>query len=154
LDIDLKKIRDLAKLLHQFELSELEIREGETRVRLRRAGAIDEAAVAVRTPSTAERPSEPPPPPAAAAPVPQDGAGIFYVTSPFVGTFYSSPSPEAPPFVSPGQTVTAGQALCIIEAMKLMNEIEADQAGRVLECLVDNGRTVEYGQKLFRMQKP
>ncbi len=156
MEIDLKRIRELAKLLHQFDLSEIDVRDGQTRVRLRRGGG-DEALATVRTPAQAAAASVS----AASAAgtglrvveTPADDNG-FFVTSPFVGTFYGSPSPEAPSFVEAGQTVQAGQVLCIIEAMKLMNEIEADQAGRVLEVLVENGKPVEYGQKLFRMAKP
>ena len=78
---------------------------------------------------------------------------VVYVTSPFVGTFYKSPSPEADPFVAVNGTVKKGQTLCIIEAMKLMNEIEAEFAGTVLEVLVDSGKSVEFGQKLFKIKK-
>jgi acetyl-CoA carboxylase biotin carboxyl carrier protein len=82
-----------------------------------------------------------------------DEAGTVYVTSPFVGTFYRSPSPDAPPFVEPGSAIREGQALCIVEAMKLMNEIEADCAGTIVEILVENGRSVEFGQRLFKVRK-
>jgi acetyl-CoA carboxylase biotin carboxyl carrier protein len=76
-----------------------------------------------------------------------------FVTSPFVGTFYRSPSPDAPSFVEPGSAVREGQALCIVEAMKLMNEIEADCAGTIVEILAENGKSVEFGQKLFKVRK-
>ena len=79
--------------------------------------------------------------------------GIVYVTSPLVGTFYRSPTPDAPPFVDVGSRIRAGQRLCIVEAMKLMNEIEAEVEGTILEILVENGKPVEYGQKLFRVKK-
>ena len=78
---------------------------------------------------------------------------VVFVTSPFVGTFYRAPSPEADPFVAVNGTVKKGQTLCIIEAMKLMNEIEAEFAGTVLEVLVDSGKSVEFGQKLFKIKK-
>ena len=100
-----------------------------------------------------------PRPPAFAAlsfrPVAQTSPGpnVVFVTSPFVGTFYRSPSPEAEPFVAVNGTVKKGQTLCIIEAMKLMNEIEAEFAGTVLEVLVDSGKSVEFGQKLFKIKK-
>ena len=77
----------------------------------------------------------------------------MYVTSPFVGTFYRSPSPDAPPFVEVGSVIREGQALCIVEAMKLMNEIEADCAGTIIEILSENGKPVEFGQKLFKVQR-
>ena len=78
---------------------------------------------------------------------------MAYVTSPFVGTFYRSPSPEASPFVDVGSNIRPGQALCIVEAMKLMNEIEAEFAGSILECLVETGSPVEFGQRLFKVKK-
>ena len=78
---------------------------------------------------------------------------VVYVTSPFVGTFYRSPSPDAPPFVEVGSSIREGQALCIVEAMKLMNEIEADCSGTIVEVLVENGKPVEFGQKLFKVKK-
>jgi len=78
---------------------------------------------------------------------------VVFVTSPFVGTFYKAPSPEADPFVAVNGPVKKGQTLCIIEAMKLMNEIEAEFAGTVLEVLVDSGKSVEFGQKLFKIKK-
>ena len=89
----------------------------------------------------------------AAARVEAADPNVVYVTSPFVGTFYKSPSPEADPFVAVNGTVKKGPTLCIIEAMKLMNEIEAEFAGTVLEVLVDSGKSVEFGQKLFKIKK-
>jgi acetyl-CoA carboxylase biotin carboxyl carrier protein len=90
----------------------------------------------------------------AAVPGPSDaGADYVDVTSPFVGSFYRAPSPEVPPFVDVGSVVRSGQALCIIEAMKLMNEIESECAGTVTEIFAQNGKSVEYGQKLFRIKK-
>jgi acetyl-CoA carboxylase biotin carboxyl carrier protein len=89
---------------------------------------------------------------AAAAPEPEPTDAID-VTSPFVGTFYRSPSPEAPSFVEVGSVIRPGQTLCIVEAMKLMNEIEAELSGTVIECFAQNGKSVEFGQKLFRIKK-
>jgi acetyl-CoA carboxylase biotin carboxyl carrier protein len=106
------------------------------------------AAVAGPLPSS---PAASPPAPTAAAPaaetVSEEEAHV--VRSPIVGTYYESPSPGSPPFVKPGDTVEVGQVLCIVEAMKLMNEIEADVAGEILKCLVKNGQPIEYGQELF-----
>jgi acetyl-CoA carboxylase biotin carboxyl carrier protein len=96
------------------------------------------------------------PPAPAMAPAPAataDAADVVYVTSPFVGTFYRASSPGGEPFVKPGSRVEVGQTLCIVEAMKLMNEIEAELAGEILEVLVENGKTVEYGDKLFKVRK-
>ena len=96
------------------------------------------------------RAEAPPPPAAAAAPRPKDDS--FTVNSPFVGTFYRAASPEAPPFIEVGSVVAKGNVLCIVEAMKLMNEIEAEQPGRLVEILVQNGSPVEYGEALFRFE--
>jgi acetyl-CoA carboxylase biotin carboxyl carrier protein len=94
-----------------------------------------------------------PQPAAAPAAAASSEEGVVFVTSPLVGTFYRSPSPESPPFVDVGTRFKAGQRLCIVEAMKLMNEIEAELEGTILEILVENGKPVEYGQKLFRVKK-
>ena len=83
----------------------------------------------------------------------QDEQGIVHATSPFVGTFYRAPSPDASPFVEVGAVVKPGQTLCIVEAMKLMNEIESDVAGTIVDILVENGKPVEFGQKLFKIRK-
>ncbi len=87
-------------------------------------------------------------------PAAEDDDKVSFITSPFVGTFYRSPSPDAPAFVDVGARVREGQSLCIVEAMKLMNEIEADSAGTILEILVENGKPVEFGQKLFKIKAP
>jgi acetyl-CoA carboxylase biotin carboxyl carrier protein len=102
-------------------------------------------------PPPAPAPSAAPPPPAPAA-RPAEDKKTFTVNSPFVGTFYRSASPDSPPFVDVGQVVKKGQVLCIVEAMKLMNEIEAEQPGRLIEVLVQNGSPVEYGEPLFRLE--
>jgi acetyl-CoA carboxylase biotin carboxyl carrier protein len=87
-------------------------------------------------------------------PAAEDDDKVSFITSPFVGTFYRAPSPDAPAFVEVGARVREGQSLCIVEAMKLMNEIEADSAGTILEILVENGKPVEFGQKLFKIKAP
>ena len=102
-------------------------------------------------PPAAPAPSGAAPPPSPAA-RPAEDKKTFTVNSPFVGTFYRSASPETPPFVDVGQVVKKGQVLCIVEAMKLMNEIEAEQPGRLMEVLVQNGSPVEYGEPLFRLE--
>ena len=102
-------------------------------------------------PAAAPAPAAPAPAPAAAA-KPAADAKTFTVNSPFVGTFYRSASPENPPFVDVGTVVKKGQVLCIVEAMKLMNEIEAEQPGRLVEVLIQNGSPVEYGEALFRFE--
>jgi acetyl-CoA carboxylase biotin carboxyl carrier protein len=146
--IDFESVRTLARIATEFDLSEIEVdREGHMRVR---RGGVAEAAVVAAPASSAARPIAltPPAPVEAAA----EGAGTF-ISSPFVGTFYRAPSPEAPSFVDVGQSVRKGQVVCIVEAMKLMNEIEAEAEGRIQEILVQNGEHVEYGQHLFRLSK-
>ena len=114
------------------------------------AAALHSAAAG--NPQPAAAPAAPAPAAPAAAPRPADDKKTFTVNSPFVGTFYRSASPDSPPFVDVGQVVKKGQVLCIVEAMKLMNEIEAEQPGRLIEVLVQNGSPVEYGEPLFRLE--
>ena len=142
--IDLETIRELARIIGEFGLSEVEADpSGRVRVRRELGGASGGA------PMTAGSPT-----PIALAPAPPvEGtadAGTF-ITSPFVGTFYRAPSPEAPAFSEVGQSVRKGQVVCIVEAMKLMNEIESEADGEIAEILVKNGEHVEYGQKLIRL---
>jgi acetyl-CoA carboxylase biotin carboxyl carrier protein len=149
--MDLRKLKKLIDLVQESGIAELEITEGEEKVRISRAGS------AVQTTMMA-MPHQGMVPVAAglaltAAPtevpeVPAEPEG-HVVKSPMVGTFYRSSAPGAKPFVEIGQTVSAGDTLCIIEAMKLLNEIEADQGGAIKTCLVENGQPVEYGQPLF-----
>jgi acetyl-CoA carboxylase biotin carboxyl carrier protein len=153
----------IAEVMARYDVTELTQTRGrgEDRVRVTiRRGAIPAAPVAVApalatsvahahpTPNVAPHA---PAPAAAAAPAAEEG--IVYVTSPLVGTFYRSPSPDSAPFIDIGARIRAGQRLCIVEAMKLMNEIEAEFEGTVLEILVENGKPVEYGQKLFKVKK-
>ena len=144
---DLRYIRELAKVFKKYELNELEIETGETRMLLRRG----ETPVAV---AAAPAPVAAAPAPAAvvAAPAPEPAPGDF-ITSPFVGTFYRSARPDTPAFVEVGAKVQPGDTVCIVEAMKLFNEIESDFACVVEEVLVENGQPVEYGAKLFRVRK-
>jgi acetyl-CoA carboxylase biotin carboxyl carrier protein len=143
--IDLETVRELARILEEFGLTEV-YADPTGQVRVSRAATGVAAAVA--GPAAA-----PPTISLAPAPSPAEGAaesGTF-ITSPFVGTFYRSPSPEAATFVEVGAAVRKGQVVCIVEAMKLMNEIESETEGKVAEILVKNGEHVEYGQKLFRI---
>lgn len=163
-----KELKELIEFLKEQDIAEFEMERGDVKVRIKRAiastaapetrfVAIPSAAPAVHeipaathattsaaTPASA--PKEPPSPPPAA----EDG--LHLVRSPIVGTFYESPSPGAPPFVKPGDTIDLGQVLCIVEAMKLMNEIESDIAGEIVKRLVNNGQPVEYGQELFAIR--
>jgi acetyl-CoA carboxylase biotin carboxyl carrier protein len=152
MDIDLKQLKELMRSLKQFEISELEIEKNGERIKLCRGGDVVHAPVQSYSLAPAAPSASPSlPPPAAAAAV--DDANVHYITSPFVGTFYPAPTPGAEPFVKVGSEVKPGQTLCIVEAMKLMNEIEADVAGVVLEVLRENGKPVEYGDKLFKVKK-
>ena len=144
--VDLERLRELAEIATEFDLAELELDAcGGVRVVRRAAGA----------PVTAAAPLPPSPihmaAPAEKAAKPAETGTL--ITSPFVGTFYRAPAPEAPPFVDVGQSVRKGQVVCIVEAMKLMNEIESEFDGKILEILVKNAEHVEYGQPLFRIEK-
>lgn len=148
--MDLRKLKTLIDLVSESGVAELEITEGEDRVRIvNRNGA---APVQVHQPVTVAQPMPVPVPAPEAAPAPapaapqQTGTSL---TSPMVGTFYRAPSPGADPFVKVGDTVKKGQVVCIIEAMKLLNEVEADMDGTVKEVCVENGQPVEFGQSLF-----
>ncbi|WP_116136752.1 acetyl-CoA carboxylase biotin carboxyl carrier protein [Trinickia diaoshuihuensis] len=152
--MDLRKLKTLIDLVSESGISELEVTEGEGKVRI----------VKNAPPVYVQQPASYAPPLTAAAPAagagaleqapvasaaPAAAAQGHVITSPMVGTFYRSPSPGADPFIQVGDTVKEGQTLCIIEAMKLLNEIEADKAGVVKEILIENGQAVEYGQPLF-----
>ena len=153
--MDIRKVKKLIELLEESNIGEIEIKEGEESVRISRHGAQQAAPVAYAAPApVAAAPAPAAPAPAevpaaeaaapAAAPV-ADNA----VLSPMVGTFYRAPSPEAPSFVEVGQTVRVGDVLCIVEAMKMMNQIEADRAGTVTAIHVENGEAVEFDQPLI-----
>jgi acetyl-CoA carboxylase biotin carboxyl carrier protein len=153
--MDMDQLRALFDLLAEKDIAEFEHEQGGVRVRVTRGarGAVGPAALAANSPAAQ---SVAPPLLAAAgaiAPASESGGDFVDVTSPFVGSFYRSPSPDAPAFVDLGSVVRTGQTLCIIEAMKLMNEIEAECAGTVVEIFAQNGKSVEYGQKLFRIKK-
>ncbi|MEJ5897977.1 acetyl-CoA carboxylase biotin carboxyl carrier protein [Aquabacterium sp. G14] len=152
--MDLRKLKTLIDLVSESNVSELEITEADGKVRIVKAGAAPvvmmqaapqaaPVAAAAAAPAAAEAA-----PAAAAAPAPAVETG-HVVTSPMVGTFYRASSPGAKAFAEVGDTVKAGQAVCIIEAMKIMNEIEADKDGVISKILVENGKPVEYGQPLF-----
>ena len=153
--MDLRKLKTLIDLVSESGISELEVTEGEGKVRI-----VKNAPPVYVQPSASFAPQLAPSAPAAgvgsleqapaaAAQAPAAAAQGHVVTSPMVGTFYRSPSPGAEPFIQVGDSVKEGQTLCIIEAMKLLNEIESDKAGVVKEILIENGQAVEYGQPLF-----
>jgi len=148
--MDIRKIKKLIELLEESDLAEIEVQEGEESVRISRHGKAVHAVMGAQPIITA-----PPPAPQATAagasaeapPAPPPKGHT--ITSPIVGSFYRSPAPGSPPFVEVGQRVNAGDTLCIIEAMKMLNQIESDKAGVVAAILVENGQPVEYGQPLF-----
>jgi acetyl-CoA carboxylase biotin carboxyl carrier protein len=156
-----KELKELIEFLIEKDIAEFELERGDVKVRIKRAGehtivhshgeprfyavppapgsAPELGAAPVATASAAPAPAVPPAP----------EEGLHMVKSPIVGTFYEAPSPGAPPFVKPGDVVEVGQVLCIVEAMKLLNEIESDVAGEIVKKLAVNGQPIEYGQELF-----
>jgi acetyl-CoA carboxylase biotin carboxyl carrier protein len=161
--LDVESLRQIVEILEASEVTRLDWQRGDERLLIRRGPVPSPTVVhaAPITPSVSPAPmvaaAPPSAAPAAAAPVSSSPALAAEkpghgVTSPFVGTFYRTPAPDQPSFVEVGSVVKRGQVLCIIEAMKLMNEIEADVAGRVAEILVENGQPVEFGQTLFRIE--
>ena len=147
--MDLRKLKKLIDLVEQSGIAELEITEGEERVRIARVGVQAQALV---TPAAVQSVAPPAAPAAAAASTAASEPALpegHVVKSPMVGTFYRAPSPGASAFVEVGSEVKEGDPLCIIEAMKLLNEIESDKTGMVKAILVENGAPVEYGEPLF-----
>lgn len=163
--MDLKQIKQIIDLMKRSELTEFAVEEEGFKLKIRRGAnglpivsssrssnspfpGISEAPVALPPAASAA------PAPATVAPAPaKDEAGIVYVKSPMVGTFYRAPSPESKSFVEPDSKVTETSVVCIIEAMKIMNEIQAEVKGTVVEVLVENGQPVEYGQRLFKVKQ-
>ncbi len=161
--MNLKELKELIEFLIEKDIAEFELERGDVKVRIKRAGehtfvhsqaeprfyavpaapspTVELGAVPVAGAAAAAPP--------AAAPAPAAEEGLHTVKSPIVGTFYEAPSPGAPPFVKPGDSVEVGQVLCIVEAMKLLNEIESDVAGEIVKKLATNGQPIEYGQELF-----
>jgi acetyl-CoA carboxylase biotin carboxyl carrier protein len=159
-----KELKELIEFIIEKGIAEFELERGDVKVKIKRVSEAPSAAlpdsryIAVHpAPVAAVAPIPPSAPapvelPAAATPVPAPEEDLHIVRSPIVGTFYEAPSPGAPPFVKVGDAVEIGQVLCIVEAMKLMNEIECDAAGEVVKKLVANGQPIEYGQELFALR--
>jgi acetyl-CoA carboxylase biotin carboxyl carrier protein len=161
-----KELKELVEFLIEKDITEFELERGDVKVRIKRgtpqAAQASDRIIAVSAPhpavqipvaaapAVAGAPLEVAAPPAAPAPPPPEELHI--VKSPIVGTYYESPSPGSPPFVKPGDSVEVGQVLCIVEAMKLMNEIEADVAGEIVQSLMKNGQPIEYNQDLFAIR--
>ncbi|HYU48009.1 MAG TPA: acetyl-CoA carboxylase biotin carboxyl carrier protein [Terriglobales bacterium] len=159
-----KELKELIEFIIEKGIAEFELERGDVKVKIKRASEAPPAAVpdsryialhpaqgAVATHISASAPAQVELA-AAATPVPEPEEDLHIVRSPIVGTFYEAPSPGAPPFVKVGDAVEIGQVLCIVEAMKLMNEIECDVAGEVVKKLVANGQPIEYGQELFSIR--
>lgn len=152
--MDIRKVKKLIELLEESGVSEIEIREGEESVRITRGAQPAPAPARVNAPPPATAPPVNEPAASRRSAEQQPTAADYaakghVVTAPMVGIFYTAPSPDDPDFVAKGQTVKPGAVVCIIEAMKIMNQIEADAGGKLLDILVENGEAVEYGQPLF-----
>jgi acetyl-CoA carboxylase biotin carboxyl carrier protein len=155
--MDIRKVKKLIELLEESGISEIEISEGEESVRISRYPQPGTVGAPMVTTISAPAPAASPPPAAApaadaAAAAPPAARG-HQVTAPMVGTFYSGPAPGAKPFVEIGSEVKPGDTLCVIEAMKMMNQIESEVAGKVVSVLVENGNPVEFGQALFIIEE-
>ncbi len=150
---DVRRVRRLVELMQEFELAEIDLRQAEQRIRLRK----DQEPVIVPggyAPPAAPQPaSAPAAPQVAAAPAAPAAETGHFITSPMVGTFYISSSPDSPAFVKVGDQVGPETVVCIVEAMKVFNELPAECSGKITAILVENGAAVEYGQKLFRLEK-
>jgi acetyl-CoA carboxylase biotin carboxyl carrier protein len=157
-----ERVDALAEVLRRHDLNEVEIEEAGVRIYVRRGGSDGGPAVhfAAHTPAPVAHPVHTPSaptsssssPPSSGSSTDTSDGNVAYVTSPFVGTFYRSPSPESAPFVDVGTRIKKGMVLCIVEAMKLMNEIEAEIEGSIVQLLVENGQAVEYGEPLFKIK--
>lgn len=159
---DIQDLKQLIEFLKTYQVAEFDLDRGDLKIRLKfsqpesaspslgdLARLLQSAPAAAAAPVAASAQHAPAAP---AAPSADPDAGLHIVKSPIVGTFYGSPSPGASPFVSVGDRVEKGQVICIVEAMKLMNEIEADASGEIVKCLVSNGQPIEFGQPLFTIR--
>ena len=154
--MNLKEIKELIKVFNASDLSKMKVENGDFGLTLEKAGTPAAAAVASQqTATAAAAPASATPAPAAAQPAAENELpeNTVYITSPMVGTFYRSPSPDSPPFVNKGDVVKKGQPLCILEAMKIMNELEAEFDCKILDILVEDGQPVEYDMPLFLVEK-
>jgi acetyl-CoA carboxylase biotin carboxyl carrier protein len=157
---DIEDLKQLIEFLKAHQIAEFDLDRGDLKIRLKfeqqasaTAGMGDLARLLASTPPSVSQAAQAAAVPAApAAQAADENAGLHVVKSPIVGTFYGSPSPGAASFVAPGDHVEKGQVICIVEAMKLMNEIESDASGEVVKCLVSNGQPIEFGQPLFTIR--
>lgn len=162
MDLDFSELRQLVAALDQTDIAELTLKNPQFELTLRKATAPSQAVVVASDNGAATVPAVAPmaaPPPSAspaaepAAPPATSASDLYEITSPMVGTFYRSPAPDEAPFVDAGDRIKVGQTVCIIEAMKLMNELEAEVSGEVVEILVQNAEPVEFGQPLMRVKQ-
>ncbi len=151
--MDLKVIKQVIDLMKRSELSEFELEEEGFKLRLSRNNGEAATQIIQAAPAAAVPTSAAPAAPAAEAAAPAEEDGISLVKSPMVGTFYRSPSPDSPAFVDIGDKISEDSVVCIIEAMKVMNEIQAETKGTITEILVENGDSIEFGQPLFKVKK-
>lgn len=165
---DIQDLKELIEFLKQYQVAEFDLDRGDMKIRLKFAqpdpavpstsdlarilASAPVAAAAIQPAVTVDPVANAPVPAPPTQPTVDTVESVHFVKSPIVGTFYGSPSPGAPAFVAPGDHVEKGQVICIVEAMKLMNEIESDVAGEVVKCLVTNGQPVEFGQPLFSIR--
>jgi acetyl-CoA carboxylase biotin carboxyl carrier protein len=150
--LDLKEIKELIALMRKNDLSEFKLEQENFKITLRRG--VDFPAYPSQPVNSGPYPLQLTPPPPGGTPPPElpPREKLREITSPMVGTFYASPSPDAPVYVTPGREVTDDSVVCIIEAMKVMNEIKADLSGTIVEMVAENGKPVQYGQVLFRVR--
>ncbi len=152
---DVRRIRRLVELMKEHELNEIDLRQGETRIKLRRTGD-EPVIVSTSPPREAHLPMAAAPEPARGAPAsvpaePKSAAHEAFIKSPMVGTFYAAPDPDSAPFIKVGDHVGVDTTVCIVEAMKVFNEIPAEVSGKIVAVLVENGAAVEFGQPLFKV---
>ncbi|MGD1942705.1 MAG: acetyl-CoA carboxylase biotin carboxyl carrier protein [Leptolyngbyaceae cyanobacterium] len=160
MELNFNELRELVTTLSQTDISELTLKSGDFELTLRKPGAFVMSSVSAEPLATPMAPvmpqivdaAQPPAPTAAPTPPPSVDSSLVEITSPMVGTFYRSPAPEEPAFVDLGDRIQTGQTVCIIEAMKLMNELEAEVSGEIVEILVENSQPVEFGQPLMRVR--
>ena len=146
---DVGRIRQIIELMEQHELVEVDLQEGDEKIKLKRGGEVQMVAAPMApTPAAAPAPASP----AAAAPAADNTAGTSTINAPMVGTFYAKANPESPPFVKVGDRVSADTIVCIVEAMKVFNEIPAECSGTITEVLVSDQQAVDFGKPMFRVQ--
>lgn len=151
---DVRKVRRLVELMKEHELAEVDLKQGDQRIRLRRGyEPVVQMGAPTSVPATAPQAVSAPAPVSTPASSAVDDANVTYVTSPMVGTFYVASGPDTPAFVSVGDSIGPDTVVCILEAMKVFNEIPAECSGKILARLAENGDAIEYGQKLFKVQK-